>query len=63
MPGNIINEQSIKVIYDFTEWPQGRADPIDAVAPYTDAELDQLRGGRAGAREYITAKRRDPINV
>jgi len=62
LPGNIIDEQSIKVIFDFTEWPQGQPDPFDAIARYTDAELGPLRGGRAGAREYITAKRQNPIN-
>ena len=28
-PGSRIDEKSIRVIYEFTEWPQGRDDPID----------------------------------
>lgn len=57
-PADGIEERSIRVVYDFLEWPEGQPDPIDDVVRYTDEELRNLRLGRRGIADFIQAKRR-----
>ncbi len=59
--GYFIDERSIKVIFRFCDWPEGREDPIDSIARFTDAELERMTLGRRGAAEFIRAKRRGDV--
>lgn len=51
-----IAEQSIRVIYEFTDWPKEREDPLRAIPRYTAAELDDFGIGMLGIATYIRAK-------
>jgi hypothetical protein len=53
-----IEERSIRVIYDFASWPEGRQDPIDDVPRYTREELAEMRVGMAGIREFVLSSPR-----
>lgn len=57
--GNVIDERSIRVIYEFIKWPEGRADPIDRVARYSTQELEQMNLGMRGIKEYLESSRRE----
>jgi hypothetical protein len=48
-----IEERSIRVIYEFFQWPDGRPDPIDSVPKYTLEELQQMKTSMMGVREYV----------
>jgi hypothetical protein len=50
-----IEERSIKVIYGFAEWPDGRQDAIDAVPKYTKADLQAMHAGMRGVRDYVSS--------
>jgi hypothetical protein len=52
-----IDERSIRVIYNFAQWPECYKDPIDDVPPYTDEELDRMRFGMRGIREHVRSIR------
>jgi hypothetical protein len=51
-----IDERSIRVIYDFAHWSEGREDPIDGVPRYTEEELDGMKFGMRGIRQYVQSK-------
>lgn len=53
-----IAEESIRVIYEFTDWPKERKDPLRAIPHYTSAELDDFGIGMLGVETYIRAKPR-----
>lgn len=63
--GSQIEERSIRVIYEFLQWPKGMMDPIDSVPKYTRDELAEMQVGMSGIREYVlsmprfTAPQRD----
>lgn len=48
-----LEERSIRVIYEFSQWPEGKMDPIDKVPKYTKDELAEMKGNMAGVRDYI----------
>lgn len=48
-----LEERSIRVVFEFFDWPEGRPDPVDTVPKYTVAELDGMNAGMSGVREYI----------
>lgn len=52
-----IDERSIRVIYDFVRWPEDRKDPIEDVPRYTEDELEQMRFGMRGIRDYVRSTR------
>ena len=53
-----IEERSIRVIFEFADWPQGKPDPIDAVPLYTRIDLDAMKPSMYGVREFIKSKPR-----
>lgn len=53
-----IYEGSIRIIYEFTEWPKDKPDPIKLVPNYTKEELNRLPIGMIGVQKYILGKRR-----
>jgi len=53
-----IEERSIRVIFEFADWPEGKPDPIDAVPKYTQIDLDAMKPGMSGVRDYIESKPR-----
>jgi hypothetical protein len=48
-----IEERSIRVIYEFFTWPEGKEDPIDSVPKYTIEELESMSASMSGVREYV----------
>jgi len=52
-----IEERSIRVIYDFSEWPPEEVDSIERVLPYTNEELLAMRATMAGVRAALTQRR------
>ncbi|MCC7247598.1 MAG: hypothetical protein IT473_03150 [Lysobacter sp.] len=53
-----IDERSIRVIYEFMEWPDDAADPIDAVEFYDRKELDKMGFGKSGIRKFVLSSMR-----
>jgi hypothetical protein len=53
-----IEERSIRVIFEFADWPEGKPDPIDAVPKYTRIDLDAMKPSMSGVREFIESKPR-----
>ncbi len=53
-----IDERSIRVIYEFIQWPEGEADSIDSVARYTNEEIAQLPPTMAGIKFALENRRR-----
>lgn len=56
--GAEIEERSIRVIYEFFQWPEGRPDPLDSVPKYTVQELEQMKATMMGVKEYVLSKHR-----
>lgn len=56
--GAQIEERSIRVIYEFFTWPEGKADPIDLVPKYTLKDLDSINPSMSGVRDYVRAMKR-----
>ena len=52
-----LDERSIKVVYSFAEWPEGRQDSIDAVSKYTQADVERMHVGMSGVRAYVLSTR------
>lgn len=48
-----IEERSIKVIFDFAEWPDGMHDPIDDVPLFSEEEIERMTVGKSGVRSYV----------
>jgi hypothetical protein len=53
-----IEERSIRVIFEFADWPEGKPDPIDSVPKYTRIDLDAMKPDMSGVREFIESKLR-----
>jgi len=53
-----IDERSIRVVYEFSDWPADRADSIDSVPRYTRDELEAMGIGMVGVRNYVLSKPR-----
>ena len=60
-PGYVIDERSMKVIFEFCEWPKARQDPLSAVDKFSDAELDEMKFGRKGAADFIRSRKRTNV--
>lgn len=58
LKGYVIDERSIKVLYEFVDWPEGQVDPMDGVSKFTDKELSAMILGKRGAREFLETQRR-----
>jgi hypothetical protein len=56
--GGPIEERSIRVIFEFMDWPEGRQDPIDSVPKYTLEDLSAMNASMSGIREYVRSKPR-----
>ncbi|TOB56466.1 hypothetical protein CGK02_24415, partial [Vibrio parahaemolyticus] len=56
IPGDEIEERSIKVIYEFALSFDGENDPIDRVSVYSRDELDRFNVGQKGLKEYLVQK-------
>lgn len=56
--GTQLEERSIRVIFEFADWPEDKVDPIDAVPLYSLAELNGMKASMSGVREYVLAKGR-----
>ena len=48
-----IEERSIRVVFEFFDWPEGTPDPVDNVPKYTTTELNAMNSGMSGVREYV----------
>lgn len=48
-----IEERSIRVVFEFFDWPEGKIDPIDSVPKYSREELEKMNAGMSGVREYV----------
>ena len=65
LAGFEIDERSIRVVFDFVQWPEGKQDSIEAVPRYTLEDLSEMKVTMAGVREYVRpraerrAQRRD----
>ena len=53
-----LEEGSIRVIYEFCEWPEGREDPISSVDRFSEEELNGMLLGKEGIRDYVRSLRR-----
>lgn len=51
--GEEIEERSIRVVFGFVNWPDGRQDPIAGVHRYTREELESMAILMSGVREYL----------
>ncbi|BDT72784.1 hypothetical protein os4_23290 [Comamonadaceae bacterium OS-4] len=56
--GAQLEERSIRVIFEFSDWPEDKVDPIDAVPLYSLDELSKMKASMSGVREYVLAKGR-----
>jgi hypothetical protein len=56
IPGDEIEERSIKVIYDFIDWSENHIDPIDSVNYFVQSELSRFHVSQKGLKEYIQEK-------
>ncbi|RZT35506.1 hypothetical protein EV147_3958 [Cupriavidus agavae] len=45
-----IDERSIRVIYEFIRWPEGEADVLDSISPYTNEEVNSLPATMLGIK-------------
>lgn len=61
LPGSEIDERSIRVVFEFLQWPEDKADSIDRVPRYSVAELREMRITMAGVRDSLlpAAERRE----
>lgn len=48
-----LEERSIRVVFEFFDWPEGKPDPVDTVPKYTESELNAMNAGMSGVRDYI----------
>lgn len=48
-----IDERSIRVVFDFVNWPEGKEDSIACVPRYTEEELNAMGLLMSGVREYL----------
>lgn len=53
-----IEERSIRVIFEFTEWPDDKTDPIDDVPKYSSEELQKMKTLMSGVKGYVLAQHR-----
>lgn len=53
--GPQMEERSIRVVFEFTEWPDDKVDPIDKVPLYSPAELTEMPASMSGVRGYVLA--------
>jgi len=52
-----ISPKSLRIILGFLEWPEGKPDPIGAVEPFTDQEIDHMRSFRyRPVADYLDAR-------
>ncbi|MCK4843165.1 MAG: hypothetical protein KAT04_14985 [Methylococcales bacterium] len=54
--GDEIEERSIKVIYNFVDWPDDRKDPMEEVPYYTPKEINKLSIGKLGLKSFLEQK-------
>lgn len=48
-----LEERSIRVIFEFKDWPEGKPDPIENVPKYESDELEAMKGSMSGVRDYV----------
>lgn len=53
-----IEERSIRVVYEFKEWPEDKKDPIDEVPLFKESELAMMNGGMTGVKAYVLSRAR-----
>lgn len=53
-----IEERSIRVIYEFADWPEGKKDPMESVDYYTAADVKAMGWRMKGVREYVATMTR-----
>lgn len=53
-----IEERSIRVVFEFMNWPDGKEDPVDSVPKYTLEDLRAMNASMSGIREYVGSKPR-----
>lgn len=57
--GEVVDERSIRTVYDFMKWPNARVDPIQEVPLYTAEDLERMMApGMQGIRAYVRSKKR-----
>lgn len=56
--GTELDERSVRVIFEFSDWPEDKLDPIDAVPLFSMDELREMNASMSGVRGYVLAKRR-----
>lgn len=53
--GPQIEQRSIRVIFEFIEWPDAKVDPIDRVERYSMKEIEEMKGQMFGVKRYLLA--------
>ena len=48
-----IEKRSIRVVFEFSNWPEGKMDSVDTVPKYSAVELDAMSASMSGVREYV----------
>jgi hypothetical protein len=56
LAGFEIDERSIRVIFEFVQWPEDKTDSIAEVPKYTLDELGAMKITMAGVREFVRPK-------
>ena len=58
-PGKInLEERSIRMVFEFFDWPEERPDSLDIVPKYTAEELHAMPASKSGIREYVKTRLR-----
>lgn len=58
LDGPQLEERSIRVIFEFTTWPEEKVDPIDEVLVYSMDELNGMKTLMSGVKGYVLAHSR-----
>lgn len=56
--GSELEERSVRVILEFMEWPEEKADAITKVSQYTRNEVESMHAWLRGFQAYLLGKRR-----
>ncbi|OOE57688.1 hypothetical protein [Salinivibrio kushneri] len=56
IPGDEIEERSIKVIYDFVDWSESHIDPINGVEYFEEHDLKKFHGSQHGLKQFLQEK-------
>lgn len=54
----LLEERSLRVVFEFSNWPESKADPIEKVPLYSLAELEALKGVHSGFKQFVLSKPR-----